>query len=413
MHAGEVDSDPARTKRKQRSTSPRRRIAFLGIGLILAVASAEVLVASFLVSDGRYGERPLPPYGAINTPWQKELFTRRSRLWTEGKADQGYTVFDPDLGWTLFPSRESEGGRTNALAARGPREYPAEPEAGVSRILTFGDSFTYCYLSANQETWQVQTEAARPDLEVINFGVPSYGTDQALLRFRSLGRNLGARIIVLGLMLENIGRNVNRYRPIYFAQSGTLACKPRFVLEGETLKLLPLPFADEGEALAAIGDGSILDLLGDHEYWRNRPTVPFGKSLASFRLAGGFFAYLQRRPQALWESIDEEPYQVTMAILQAFAAEARAAGAEHSPILIFPTQDDVDALLAGSSRYWQPMLADLEQRGLDSLDVSIPLAEECRSSNEGSEAVFAGGHLNARGNRVVAEELLTWLASKR
>ncbi|MHC5064983.1 MAG: hypothetical protein ACYTG5_13535 [Planctomycetota bacterium] len=414
MQAGERGQVQENKTVKPRRSSLRRRLGLLFASLLLAAIIVELMVAGFLVSDGRYGERPLPPYDAINTPWQAELFTRRSQAWTDGKSGEGYATFSANLGWTLLPSRQSDDGRehSNALAARGPREYAIEAPEGITRILTFGDSFTYCYLAADHETWQFQAEASDAQLEVINFGVPSYGTDQALLRFRELGRGLAARVIVMGLMLENIGRNVNRYRPIYFGQSGTLGCKPRFVLEGEDLRLLPLPYANEGEALAAIGDGSILEDLGEHEYWRDRPWVPFGKTFASLRLVAGFFAYLQRRPSALWQARQEEPYRVTLALLESFAREAKAAGATHAPILIFPTENDLNDLLDGGPAYWQPMIQDLEAREVDTIDVSSALVEACLKTNEGSGAVFSGGHLNARGNSVVARELRNWLSSR-
>ena len=48
---------------------------------------------------------------------------------------------------------------------------------------------------------------------------PEPGPDQALRR----------------AALENIGRNVNRYRPLWHPNSGATGAKPRFVLSGDAL----------------------------------------------------------------------------------------------------------------------------------------------------------------------------------
>jgi len=395
---------------------PRRRTAkrllLVGGALLLSLAVGEFVLRTFVLTDGRYGGRPLPPLRAINHPGQQALYERRLRAWQAGTSHDGAVLFDTGLGWTFAPSRRSGDGvdNTNALAARGTREYGPTPPQRSSRVLTFGDSFTYCNHVGDDETWQRVLESRDPQLEVINFGVPSYGTDQALLRFRRCGRDLGARVVVMGLMLENIGRNVNRYRPVYFAQSGTLGIKPRFVLDGGDLVLVPIPYRDEGEALRAIGDGSVLDDLAAHEHWRDRPRVPFGDTFATLRLLAGYIGSVQRRPSTLWSAPDEEPYRVTVAILAAFAAEARAAGAEFAPVLVFPPEDALATALGRAPRYWSAMLADLGRHGVAAIDSTDALVAAC--GDAGASSVFASGHLNARGNAAVADLLFAWLAAR-
>ena len=92
-------------------------------------------------------------------------------------------------------------------------------------------------------TYQAFLEAHEPRVEALNFGVPAYGTDQALLRLSREGLR-GARVAVLSLLLENIGRNVNRWRPLWTPRTLTPLAKPRFVLEGGALRLVPQPFED-------------------------------------------------------------------------------------------------------------------------------------------------------------------------
>ena len=47
--------------------------------------------------------------------------------------------------------------------------------------------------------------------------------------------------------MENVNRVVNRYRPFYSPRSGVALSKPRFVLEGDGLRLLPNPVSGPGQ----------------------------------------------------------------------------------------------------------------------------------------------------------------------
>ena len=399
-----------------RSRHPiRQRLLLIAGSLILALVCAEILVANFLLrEDGTYQGRPLPPYGAINNATQRALFAQRRQIWASGWAAQGHTRYDQELGWTIRASTQNHDAtaHSNRLAARSMREYSLTPTEETHRILTFGDSFTYGYIVSDADTWQARIEAMEPEHEVINFGIPGYGSGQALLRFRRCGKDLGARTIVLGLMLENIGRNVNRYRPLYFPQTQSLAAKPRFTFDQGRLELLPIPYKDEGALLDAIGDGSILADLAAHEYWLDRPKIPFGEGLASVRLAAGYLSYRQRQPRRLWTHPEDEPYRVTLAILKSFHREAMATGASLAPILVFPTEDGLALLLAGQDKYWQGLLAELSRSGIPWLDLSDALLRYCRSLGKGAAVAFAGGHLNPAGNQVVAEAVLAWLKRK-
>jgi hypothetical protein len=386
------------------SRPPFSRVA---LALVLALVLAD-LGTTLAIRDGLFFGRPLPPFGALTHPKQRESLERLE------SARRSTWIFDAELGWTWRASSASEDGlyAINALGARGPREYGRAPASGKRRVLTFGDSFTFCDEISSADSFEVQLEALDERLEVLNFGVSAYGSDQALLRYRRDGRDLGAEIVCLGLMLENIGRNVNRYRPLWATFSGVCMTKPRFLLGVDgALALLPQPYAAREELHAAVRDASVLTATAEHEYWKGRPEVLTGKLSGLARLFGGYLAYKERSPALLWSRPEEEPFRVTLAILEQFQREALADGARFAPILIFPAKEDLREHALRGLPYWGALLAELDARGVPYVDLIEPLARRARELAEDppAKSLFVDGHLSGAGNSVVAEALLEWI----
>jgi lysophospholipase L1-like esterase len=391
-----------------RATRPRRIV----LALLLAGVLADACTSLFLIRDGLFFGRPLPPFGSLTHPRQNETLAKMAA------EANGTWVFDRELGWTWRLSSASQDGQyvikyvINALGARGPREYERAPAGGKRRILTFGDSFTFCDETQADASFQAQMEELAPELEVLNFGVSAYGTDQAWMRYQRLGRGLGAEIVCLGLMLENIGRNVNRYRPLWATTTGVCMTKPRFVLaaSGE-LELVPQPYATREELHAAILDGSVLARVEEHEYWLGRPHVPTGELSAIARLACGFLAYRERSPARLWQAPEGEPFRVTLALLEGFHRQALADGVRLAPVLLFPAKEDLRDYALSGHPYWTALFDELARRGIPYVDLIAPLAARARELDEEpcTKSLYQGGHLSRDGNAIVAEELLAWI----
>jgi hypothetical protein len=244
-------------------------------------------------------------------------------------------------------------------------------------------------------------------LEVLNFGVPAYGTDQALLRFRRLAPTLDADVFVLGILVENIGRNVNRYRPLYYPRTLTQVAKPRFVLEGERLRLVVSPFATRSQLVRSVVDGSVLEHLATHEYWDDASRMGWLRHSSLARFGAAWLAYRRRQPDLLWRDTAGEPFRVSVALLDAFVSEARSVGASRAVVLVFPREKELDSLVASDERYWRPLLDELERRALPYLDLSDELVAPFRAAREDPTApqVYVGGHLSPAGNQLVAARL--------
>ena len=385
---------------------PRRLLlALLATGLA-AFAVLEGVLHAFVLP---HHWRPVPPFRAIMTDEQRAWLARQKDE-LAGKAEpNGVGRFDAELGWTNRPGARSPDGLYSVHAGgwRGPRDYAETKPPGVTRLAAFGESFTFCHEGGDADTWEAQLEALDARLELPNFGVGGYGTDQALLLAERELPRLHADVVLIGILLENIGRNVTRYRPLWVPESNNPVAKPRFVLVDGRLELVPLPFRERAEFVAAVESGAVLDLLREHEYWVDDSVPPWLAWSACARLVLGRRAYAKRSIEDLWTK-PGEPFDVTMAILARFRVLAREQGARDAVVLVFPAQPDVRDTLASGKKYWTRLLDGLERAGAPHLDLSDALLAEAKVS--GAPGLYGPGHLSKKGNAVVARALEEWLS---
>lgn len=375
-----------------RFPSPSARVLITAGALAVGVLMAEWVVAPWALRRERTVAGEL---ARIAHRELEELGSERSdrRLWT----------YDSELGWTLRPGAESESASTNQLGARGPREYDSRPSPGKLRLVCFGESFVFGHEVADADTWEAQLEAFDERLEVLNFGVSGYGTDQALLRFRRIAIGLDADVAVLGLNVTSIGRNVNRLRMLLRPNHVRPSVKPRFRLGlTEELQLVPLPFATEREVLQAAVDGVLIQSLADHEAWRDGFLSTAGSNLERAVIADERTG--RRAMFSLWMDAGGEAYRLTMELVQAFDADARAAGIRRVIVLFFPVERDLHLAARARGLPWDGFRHTLQERGIEVLDLEQALAAAAER-----EPIYATTHLNAAGNSAVAAHVLEWI----
>ncbi len=272
-------------------------------------------------------------------------------------------------------------------------------------VSLYGDSFTFGSEVSDDEAWGNQL-AAKLDARVDNFGIGGYGTDQAFLRFQ-LNTNDPARIVVLGIVTENVMRNVNQLRNLMYLWAN-VGLKPRFILAPEgQLQLVPLPVLD-GPALQ-----SLLAQPGRHltnEFFL--PEAGRGVGEAGFPFAFSLVASV--RHFSLGPRLRREPWHadflradhpsqalpVTLAIAREFEALCRARG--RTPlVLILPTCRDLQHFRRTGLWVHAP-LADALATDKQVLDVCQAFARTNLANCE-SLYVDPSGHMNAAGNRLLAE----------
>lgn len=316
-----------------------------------------------------------------------------------------HLTHDPELGWTIRPGGSTELYHANSQGLRGATPYAPRRRLDRIRIETFGDSFTHGDDVADPQTWQAQLEASDPRYEILNFGVPSYGLDQAFLRYQREGPAYTPDIVVIGFLSENLYRTVNRFRPFYRPPTGVPLSKPRFVLRGGKLALLanPLPSLDDYQRLLDDPVPS-LEALGENDYYFERmqsraaidllpsarlATVVKTRFLADQIIRNGIYA------------ADSEAFQVTLHLFDAFVEQVQSDGA--TPLIaLYPTSTDLRAHRAGKPRVYAPLLEALNERGY--LVVDLLDAFETRGADERPQDLI-GLHNTPLGNRIVAEHM--------
>jgi hypothetical protein len=158
---------------------------------------------------------------------------------------------DPELGWTLRPDvsglvSDEPWQADLATNTLGFRDVPHGKKAtGVSRVAVLGDSFVFGSGVMQDEPFTRRLAALLgPSFEVVNLGVPGYGTDQALLTLRRWGPRLSPDVVLAGFFWNDVMENASA--EMYGMQ------KPRFLLERGELVLVPPGAAPERSAAARL-----------------------------------------------------------------------------------------------------------------------------------------------------------------
>ena len=326
-----------------------------------------------------------------------------------------YFRYDPDLGWSVRPGTTAEGGfyTTNAQGVRtDSRQLPTSPEPapGTLRIGLYGDSFTHSsdvpFEDSLAFALQAELSAAGLRSEALNQGTPGYAMDQAYLRWQKEGRPLSPELVVFGFQHSDAKRNLNLIRAIYSPDTGLLLSKPRFLLEGDALRLVNVP---------ALPPGRIPNVLADFDSWELAPYELFyrpenhlarpwyASRLLAFAASGLGTRFTQRRPDVDFFAPGSEPFELAGRIVERFEREVRADGARFV-VLHIPTRSPLKRLRRGARLEYQLLLDAL----VDRYDVVDPTPALLQAAEEhGLDALFAedSSHFSGIANRAMGEAL--------
>ena len=257
-----------------------------------------------------------------------------------------YVVIDDILGWTIKASGVGGAGNYHSNS-QGVRTLPDRifsqtvPE-GKYRIVSVGDSFMHGDDLPFEDTWAWHLERLAENVEVINLGVPGYGTDQALLRWRKDGTQFQSQLAVLGIWLENICRNLNMNR-FYLTRASHLP-KPMFRLNGENIVLARDSMESVQDITFALSNPMDTERYREDFWYRPyelRDHFYYGNRLIQTTLSA-YVKYRRKRDRdRLYAGTNPAGIDITVAIAKTFHTEALEHGS-HPLILIFPMQDWLD-----------------------------------------------------------------------
>ncbi|MBW2229988.1 MAG: SGNH/GDSL hydrolase family protein [Deltaproteobacteria bacterium] len=262
----------------------------------------------------------------------------------EARQDDSYLMSDPDLGWSIRPNARSKDGLALSGHLGNRTEDPdalvaSSAQRGRLRLAVFGDDFTHGREVTYAETWPAVMGQALEETglsaEVLNFAVPGYGVDQALLRWRKHGRSLHSDVVLLGFQPDNTLNNLSLIREILFPGHGYPYSKPRFVLAGDDLRLVNSP---------ADGPDELVKHLIDFERWK-WARYEFYYDPADYRSTmlrrSRFLSFIEAKATLQRDIRSIDMYSpstiggaLTIAIIDTFAEEVQATGAEFVVVVL-------------------------------------------------------------------------------
>ena len=402
---------PAKPPRRARARS-----AFIAFALsaLFVAALTEVALRALTTFDAdgnaAIGHLRLRPFALPRSVVASGIETSRAQ-------PRSYLRYDATLGWSVRPGGTSSDGRYRANASglrSGEERRPLSPHAapGTLRIALFGDSFTHGDDVAYAESWGAVLEAllarAGQRAEVLNFGVPGYGLDQALLRFRAHGRAVPVDHVLLGFQRSDVRRNLNLVRPLYNPRTGIPFAKPRFVLDegpdGERLALVNTPTPTPEALLARFDDFAAWPLLEHERFYRAanyRDHALYRSRLFAFVASGLGTRFTHKRRDLDFYGAGGESRRIADRIVDRFAEESAAAGA-HFAIVHLPPRKPLARLIDGRALRYAGLLDGLRARHRV-IDPSPALVARARTKGLASLFAAPGGHYSADANRVVAD----------
>ena len=324
-----------------------------------------------------------------------------------------YGQWDASLGWSIGANKFGDSLYTsNSQGIRAMREYKIEPDSGVFRIATFGDSFTHGYEVPDGQTWQEYLEenlrASGINAEVINFGVGGYGMGQAYLRWQEMGREFKPHMVIFGMQMENFWRTLNTCRAQYYRGTGIVLTKPRAYLDNGELKWANRPTVPLDNLLDVILNFKDSDLYPYEEFKEKH--MYYGGSWLSwsytYLFIRNFFekgktTYLQSSTRQI--ATHEEGRELIGHIVGSFAQEAKDEGADFMVVKL-PMREHVAYYRENNQVQDVDYISDITS------GYPVVYADSAFAATSDKET-FLAVHYSGGGNAIVADLLSDYLVN--
>lgn len=358
---------------------------FLGpvVGLVCTIALLELLLPLLHGRYAIYFRRNIAP-ATLQTVDVQRFFKSKS--------------FDPDLGWDRNPIAR------NYIPAK---RYIAQ---------SYGDSFVEGAVEPN-ETWQAHYEKLTGDA-ILNFGVGGYGLDQAVLKFEKYGRHHPTRIALLGLYHQTFRRALSYHSFYYFnnVDEFRFAFKPMFIKRDGHFELMRPPCSDASCLMQVLTNTNheVWHRLKRHDYWYqknlDKPTFGFPNTIK-------YAQVLQQILHGRRELRGAENYffvtggslDVVEYLVERFVRQSRDMGMVPVCVMLYGSRDL--ALIKSGIRLESELLKFLQAKNIPYVDTAQYILEQYPDNDQFQGLSIPDGHLNSRGNLMVAEAVAKRLAA--
>ncbi len=303
----------------------------LGIVTMLATFLCAEAAVRLLATNTPEGPSVLDTV-LLSRDWPLVIANRRL-LWEQSASRYGVFRFDDTLGWTVGSNRQGTGphGETYFSSHEGLRTGgPDISLAGraMRTIALLGDSYTFASDVNYEDSWGHRLEQKLgPAVQVLNFGVPGYGIDQAYLRYERDVRAWHPEVVILALISHDVLRTTMVYYQVGFPGARVPGAKPRLTIrDGRLIPInLPLP-----EPQTLFNSHSIAD-VPFMDYDRSYRTSDWNWHL--YQLSYLLRFAVSWTPTWKQPDIDEETLALNQVILQTFVRRVQEDGA--IPLILF------------------------------------------------------------------------------
>ncbi|HFD32092.1 MAG TPA: SGNH/GDSL hydrolase family protein [Gammaproteobacteria bacterium] len=391
----------------QDNVEPRKKVIFYSIVFLVFVIIAELTSYFGIYVYGiAFPGTPILTTSEIYSQQTKQIRQLLNRKKTRENIH-------PVLGWNMVPGYQTEQDQVNALGLRSHHEYSKVPAKNIIRIAAFGDSFTYGVEVPNQSAWSTMVEKNYPNVEILNYGVPGYGTDQAYLRYKLEGKKLAPQVVIIGFAPIDLRRSVNRYRR-FMSPLEIVFFKPRFILnDKEEIVLLETPIKGKSDYKKLIKNPKMILQAGKNDQWYEAAVYenPLYDFSATIRLATTLWLRIYNRyldkNRILNGDIfntNAEAFKVQTKLLERFVDDIKKDNML-PVVVVLPSEIMLKDVKSGKSKVYQPVVSYLLEKNIWVED----LMDEFLGRNATTGIWFMeGGHYSPAGNKVFAE----WLGDK-
>jgi hypothetical protein len=320
----------------RRSQFPRfRLIVMMNIVTVILIVATSELIVRVGSQHSPYGEvfanRPLNPKN-----W-KRIKSRYQQHVEKADGDLSYIVHDSQLGWTVGPERRSANGLyfSNSEGIRIPhQEMSVSKSEGRTEIALVGDSFAFAEEVRYEESWGYHLgQMLGEKFQVLNYGVPCYGVDQAYLRYEKDVTLRKPKAVLFSIISHDLVRTMWVYPFLAVPQWDWPFSKPRFILRDHEFTKINIPTLSPNKIFSRSSPSELPFL----EYQPGYRKSEWEEHSLHFSYLFRLFATMH--PE--WEAVPvaDTLMSVNTAIIQAFVRSVTEAGS--IPVLVyFPSKND-------------------------------------------------------------------------
>ena len=336
--------------------------------------------------------------------------------------------YDPLLGWDRKPNTSGiDEGRNsttrwsiNQNGARNNLEYNNQK----SFISLFGDSFTFSREVNDDETFAYQLSCLTKT-NVENFGVGNFGFDQALLKLTNKleSKYFRPKIVVIGVVPDTISRILSVWKH-YYEYGNIYGFKPRYILKNGTIRLIN-NYINTQDKFYEI-EKYIRQIQRNDFFYKNK----FSKEVIDFPYTVGFLKNLKRNLSLSYETLKKgyirvptasimknnlnyrirlykEKQNVDLLVEELKLFEMLAHKYNFKAcFVIIPQKDDINYIKKNNYHFYQNLI-DNVPAVINCIDIYKYFKEYSKEELDSLyiENTEYGGHLNNRGNSIIAKIL--------